>query len=236
MDCSFVTSDTELENAFKTDFPFHEFSRLTIVAKTTEPYIPITKLSRELLNNVTFSSFRISHTTLKTIAPDTFTDSLEKLESIIITDSKLDSFPFDILIDTPKLTDLRLFRNNIQHMSNINSNSLEYLHLSYNSGLQYGDQAFWGAPNLKWLILNDLDLVYVAGDAFIYLQQLEYLDLSFNKLQKLYNNSLHFHPSTNLKQLKLEGNQISHVETDSFQGEYIFIQTKCASNYDTTSD
>ncbi|KAK4291451.1 hypothetical protein Pmani_035725 [Petrolisthes manimaculis] len=218
MDCSAVTSDAELENAFQQEFPFHDFDSFTLLAKTSEPRIPITKLTKELFNSVTFTNFTISHTNLKTIAPDTFTLSLQRIHTIVITDSFLDTFPFDILVDTPHLKDLRLFRNQITHMSNLNSNSLEYLHVSYNRGLGYGDQVFWGVPNLKWLVLNDLDQVYVAADSFIYLQQLEYLDLSFNKLHTLYNKSLHFHPSATVQQIKLEGNEIDNVEVDAFKG------------------
>ncbi|KAG7162026.1 oplophorus-luciferin 2-monooxygenase non-catalytic subunit-like [Homarus americanus] len=216
MDCSNVQSSQQLRDAFHATIPFPTFRNLIIEKKTNETPIPITNIDKDTFNNIQFSYIRISHTTLQDIAPDTFEYSHDILETLIVTDSNLDSFPFDILIDCPKLTDLRVFRNKIFHMSDIRSTSLLYLQVSHNPGITYGDEAFFQAPNLQYLLLNDIKLAHVAPDTFSKQSKLKYLDLSHNGITTLYAGSLAFYGTVD--QIKLNNNRIQKVQVNAFSG------------------
>nr|XP_045581282.1 oplophorus-luciferin 2-monooxygenase non-catalytic subunit-like [Procambarus clarkii] len=215
MDCSAVQSDTQLYEAFRND-PFETYRRLTIVKNTTEARVPITRLTVDTFANVTFSYIRISHTTLNDITSDAFLNSYARLETVIVTDGYLTTFPFDMLADCPKLTDLRVFRNKITHMADIHSDSLTYLQASYNPNMKFGDAAFEDAPALEYLILNDIGLDHVAEDTFINQKALKYLDLGHNLIHTLYSGAFTFYET--LDQLKLESNRIGSVQDNAISG------------------
>nr|XP_053629481.1 oplophorus-luciferin 2-monooxygenase non-catalytic subunit-like [Cherax quadricarinatus] len=216
MDCSEIQDNDQLQRIFHSSIPFDTYRDFIIMKNTTEERVQISYLTKETFANVSFSSIFISHTTLDYISSDAFENSYSRLETVIITDSFLTTFPFDMLSSCPVLTDIRLFRNSINHMADIHSDSLKYLHMSYNPNLQYSDEAFIDAPALEYLILNDIDLKHVARNAFTDLPPLKYLDLSHNLLQTLYERSLTFDKT--LDQLKLDSNQINIVQADSISG------------------
>ncbi|XP_071524585.1 oplophorus-luciferin 2-monooxygenase non-catalytic subunit-like [Panulirus ornatus] len=217
LDCSNVADDYQLQKVFQADFPFHVFRYLIIVKKTTEKRVPITLLDETTFSNISFSNIRISHTKLRDIAPNTFNNSLTRLETLLVTDSFLTTFPFDILIDCPLLTDLRVFKNNITHMSNIRSNSLTYLQVSQNPYLRFEDQAFYNAPSLEYLLLNDIGLPHVAANSFSKQLHMKYLDLSHNRIEVLYTDALALRYSP-IEQIKLDGNRIRTVQKGAISG------------------
>uniref|UniRef100_A0A0P4W1T0 LRRCT domain-containing protein n=1 Tax=Scylla olivacea TaxID=85551 RepID=A0A0P4W1T0_SCYOL len=216
LDCSAVTNDTQLESVFKEDFPFENFTLLTIVAKPGNPRIPIISLHSDVFQNVTFANIRISHTTLSFINPSVFDKCAPHLKTLAVTDSFLTLFPFEVVDIAPLLTDLRVFRNNIIHVPEMTSDSLTYLHIAYNPGIQFGDHAFEALPNLEYLVANDIDLKHVAANAFYENKNLKYLDLSHNSIEKLYKDSLRFRSP--IEEIKLNSNNIHTVEVDAISG------------------
>ncbi|ROT75387.1 Oplophorus-luciferin 2-monooxygenase non-catalytic subunit [Penaeus vannamei] len=192
MDCSEVQSDEELSRAFRANFPFSDLNKFTMIKSLSENKIGVTRLSAATFGNVSFTNIAISHTTLNAVEDMAFSKSFEILEVLIVTYSELTFFPFDILKNCPKLRDLRVFNNQITHMSNIHSDSLEYLQVSHNPELHFNDDTFQTAPNLKDLLINTVDLQYIAPGTFAALKNLEILDLSDNKITSLVPDSLRF--------------------------------------------
>lgn len=217
MDCSEVQNDEQLSAAFRANFPFTDLNQFTMIKSLSEDKIGVTKLSADTFGNVTFTSFAISHTTLTSVDDLAFSKSFAIMEFLVISYSELTSFPFDILKNCPKLKDLRVFNNQIKHMSNIHSESLEYLQVSHNPDLHFNDDTFQTAPNLKYLLLNKVDLQYIAPDTFAAQEKLEYLDLSMNKITSLVPDSLRF-TSPVIGEIKLQNNHIETVEKGFISG------------------
>lgn len=222
LDCSDVSDDEELRQVFEADFPFTRFRNFTIEGSGPEERVPITELDKSTFNDISFTNIYITYTNLSVIAADTFDNSLSILESVTVTDSFLTLFPFDMLIDCPRLTELRVSNNNITHMSNIHSDSLTYLQVSNNPHLRFQDETFYSAPNLEYLFLNSIGLPHVASYTFSEQMNLKYLDLSHNNLEVLYEASLAFN-TTSIMEIKLEGNQIHTVQEDAVSGEFICL-------------
>ncbi|MPC65957.1 Oplophorus-luciferin 2-monooxygenase non-catalytic subunit [Portunus trituberculatus] len=218
LDCSAVTSDLQLQSAFKAYFPFENFTLLTIIAKPNEKRVPINFLSEDIFQNVTFANIRISHTELSFIHPTVFDKSASHLKTLIVTDSFITLFPFDMVDKAPLLTDLRVFRNEILHLPEMTSDSLTYLHIGYNPGIQFGDHAFEALPNLEYLVANDIALSHVAQNAFIKNKNLKYLDLSHNSIETLYRDSIKF--QSPIEEIKLNSNNIHTVEVGAISGMY----------------
>lgn len=218
LDCSNVIDDTQLQTVFKANFPFYNFTQLTIAANSGDPRINIVNLIENTFQNISFSSIRISHTALTSIYPTVFDKSAPRLESLVVTDNFLTIFPFDVVDYAPFLTYLTVYRNNIIHMPEISSTSLTYLEIAYNPGLQYTDYALYNLPNLEYFLASEIELSHVGEDAFLYNTKLKHVDLSYNKLETLYAGSLNF--ASPIEELILSNNTIRTVEAGAIDGLY----------------
>nr|ANG56300.1 leucine rich repeat only protein [Eriocheir sinensis] len=216
LDCSRVTSDNQLAGVFKADFPFNNFSMLTIVADSDAPRINIVSLDADTFQDVSFVNIHITHTNLQFIYPTALDKSAPRLETIIVTDSFLELFPFDLVDYAPLLTDLRVFRNNLIYMSEMSSDTLRHLDVAYNPGLQYGDHTLKNLPNLQYFVANNIELDHVGENAFFENTKLVYLDLSNNKLETLYAGSLKF--KSPIETIYLSDNNIHTVEVGAIEG------------------
>lgn len=229
LDCSNVHDDTELAQVFQAEFPFTLFRSLRIIKPTTESPVNITFLTSETFNHISFSMINISHTDLKNITADAFKDSYERLQKVVISDSELHFFPFDMFSECPFLKDVRVFRNKLTFMPNLNTQTLEYLQISYNSELEMLDDAFEKAPNLKTIIMNDINLNHVPSNMFFNQKSLEYLDLSFNNFQTLYTDAFKF-DSNVLREINLAGNNIDTIQNGAISGKPTRIIFLCISS------
>ncbi|XP_050731153.1 oplophorus-luciferin 2-monooxygenase non-catalytic subunit-like [Eriocheir sinensis] len=216
LDCSRVSDDAQLAEVFQANFPFNNFSMLTIFANPEEPRINILDLGLDIFQDVTFANIYISHTNLEYIYPTAFDKSAPRLETLIVTDSFLVLFPFDLVDYAPHLTDLRVFKNSLIHMSEMSSDTLTHLDVAYNPGLQYGDHALKNLPNLEYFVANNIELDHVGENAFFENTKLVYLDLSNNKLETLYAGSLKF--KSPIETIYLNDNNIHTVEVGAIEG------------------
>lgn len=218
LDCSNVVDDVQLANVFKAPFPFKNFTRLTMIANPEAPRINIVNLDENIFQDITFANIHISHTNLEFIHPTAFDLSAPMIETLIVTDSFLVLFPFDLVDYAPLLYDLRVFRNNLVHMPEMSSDTLQFLEIGYNPGLQYGDHALRNLPNLEYFVANDIELDHVGVNAFYENTKLVYVDLSHNLVETLYAGSLRFQSPINT--LRLNDNNIHTVEVGAIEGLY----------------
>lgn len=79
--------------------------------------------------------------------------------------------------------------------------------------LQVGELSFWGLVGLETLSLKNNKLMAI-NKAFIHVNKLTHLDLSFNQLHQVTNNM--FQGLTKLYELRLRGNLITHIDADAF--------------------
>lgn len=221
LDCSAVRDDNELQQVFRSNIPFTKFRKLTILGDVPNlQRVHITTLDRVTFQNVSFSSFEIGYTDLTTITTDAFYDSMSELEEMSITDSFIKYFPFNMLVNCPNLKTLHVDHNELIHMSPIVSANLLYLDVSYNPSLTYEDNAFYEAPTLEYLHLNDIGLTHVAADTFYNQVNLKFLDLDHNNLGVLMKDALRFtNTPPHIEQVKLDGNQIHMVEPLAIAGQ-----------------
>ncbi|XP_042859041.1 oplophorus-luciferin 2-monooxygenase non-catalytic subunit-like [Penaeus japonicus] len=227
MDCSEVQNDGQLSRAFRANFPFFDLDDFTMIKSLSEEPINVTRLTPNTFGNVSFTNIAISNTNLNSIDDLAFSRSFATMQTLTVSYSKLTSFPFDILKNCFSLKDLRVFNNRITHMSNIHSDSLEYLQVSHNPELHYNDDTFKTAPNLKVILMNNIDLQYIAPDTFAAQSGLEILDLSENKITELVPDSLRF-TSDAMKEIKLQRNHIEKIDQSSISGltgnVYLWLQ------------
>ncbi|TRZ00981.1 hypothetical protein DNTS_010320 [Danionella cerebrum] len=71
-------------------------------------------------------------------------------------------------------------------------------------------------PKLHNFLVSHNGLTFISSDAFIYVRQLRYLDLSSNKLRRL--DELTFDPLVHLEVLLLYNNHISQIDRTAFTG------------------
>ncbi|KAK7067279.1 hypothetical protein SK128_002643 [Halocaridina rubra] len=214
LDCSEVKSDQELQNVFMADFPFTQIRNFTILKPPSEGRVPISILNEGIFGSLRFQHIIISHTNLTFIQGDPFVNSSNVLETLAITDNHIVVFPFSEISKYTNLTDLRLFDNKLERLSNLESESLQYLQVSNNPTLLYGDEVFYDVPNLRYLGMAGINITNVAKNTFRFLHQLEILDLSRNNIQTLRNGSLWFE-SKDLNIIALDFNDINDMEPDT---------------------
>ena len=127
MDCTFVTSEQELEQAFMADFPITRFG---LFYMEDNPYI---KNLGNILNGVSFRAIEIYNTPLEFISEYFLMDSFTSLSNILIVNTSLttDNFPFLTLGNYQRLTSMILDQNDISWTPVLHSDSLTLLMLSH---------------------------------------------------------------------------------------------------------
>ena len=213
MDCSKVKSDEELSKAFSHTFPFNDIRQLLIKNKPSEARVPIEVINESTFSDKTFDEVIISHTNLHKVTLQAFAYSNTTMESLKLSDNLLSEFPFEVVSYLHKLKKLYLHNNNLQIMSDLTSESLEEIQLSYNRQLYFDVNAFKHVPNLRNILLQDTSLAHISPRLFSEQTSLEILDLSHNRLTALETDAI-LTKSTSLKEVKLNDNILKSAEID----------------------
>ncbi len=114
-----------------------------------------------------------------------------------------------------KLSSLSIHFNMISNLSDINSKTLKYLFASNNRIQEI--YIISHLPNLEYLDLSQNRLIKIVEKSFSKLYQLKCLNLSGNKLelQNEYNNFSYFESQSRLVILDLSYNNIKYLDTNS---------------------
>jgi insulin-like growth factor-binding protein complex acid labile subunit len=112
-----------------------------------------------------------------------------------------------------KLKKLSIKFNRLTNLNEINSTSLEYLHVSNNRIQEINLISLM--PNLEYLDLSQNRLISLRKNSFFNLTKLKYLNLSYNKLdlQSEFNKISYFKELSLLETLDLSFNDIKYLDT-----------------------
>jgi insulin-like growth factor-binding protein complex acid labile subunit len=105
--------------------------------------------------------------------------------------------------------------NLLTNLNEINSSSLKYLNVS-NNRLQEIDFKKTFLPNLEYLDLSQNRLISIKNESFLNMNQLKHLNLSYNKLdlESEFNNISYFHGQSLLETLDLSFNEIKYLNSN----------------------
>lgn len=172
MDCSNVTSNSELAQIFGTDFPFPDFGSLVIIDN-----VNLTTINAGDLGHATFKIIDISYTILERIEYDAFMASYDTLTDLTIEHSKLNFFPFEEIERFTALTSLMLGHNNFEGFPIIGSATLQYLRLSYNPIGHINRTSLVDLPSLVGISLNNAGIQQILPGRLLKYQFI-YLSIS----------------------------------------------------------
>lgn len=220
MDCSDVTSEDELANAFNVMFPFDDVDSLTInnAAMTND----IQNLTSGIFQTKSFRDVMIVGTNLERIADDVFSESHQTLLNMNFYDNKLSVFPYETLSLYNLSTTLNLDDNQLTVLRNIESLSIRGISLNHNQNLVLidGKDTFSSLPNLVYIGLVDTGRSDIPQHLFSQNKIIEEIYLSDNSIQSLDINSIN-PPNPSLIMLYLDNNQITSVANSSISGTVI---------------
>jgi Leucine-rich repeat (LRR) protein len=105
--------------------------------------------------------------------------------------------------------------NLLTNLNEINSSSLKYLNVS-NNRLQEIDLKNAFLPNLEYLDLSQNRLISIKNESFLNMDKLKHLNLSNNKLdlESEFNNVSYFHGKSLLETLDLSFNEIKYLDSN----------------------
>jgi Leucine-rich repeat (LRR) protein len=114
-----------------------------------------------------------------------------------------------------KLEKLSICFNLLTNLNEINSSSLKYLNVS-NNRLQEIDLKNAFLPNLEYLDLSHNRLISIKNESFLNMDKLKHLNLSNNKLdlESEFNNISYFHGQSHLETLDLSFNEIKYLDSN----------------------
>ncbi|XP_071532323.1 oplophorus-luciferin 2-monooxygenase non-catalytic subunit-like [Panulirus ornatus] len=216
MDCSAVTDNAELARVFATHFTFTDYDTLFITPAT--PPAGLTALEYSVFGEVSFRHVNISNTKIRTVEDGVFDRSYLTLETLVLADNEIRSFPFYSIQYFKILRALHLEYNEIRVFDDIWSDSLEVLSLAGNQGLSISSTAFISATELKELYLYDSQIRNIPTNIFRELESVRVIVLGYNDFQgRLKRNFVNPRRSP-LERLLLNNNGITGIESDSITG------------------
>lgn len=105
------------------------------------------------------------------------------------------------------------------------------------SSTEFGEGLSWSWSEVESLWMKDANIIGMGPDVLAEFENLQHLDLSYNKFYILTDNM--FLPLTNLRSLKLANNVIATIELDAFAGLSNLKELDLSHNYmsfDTNSE
>ena len=108
----------------------------------------VKKLSEGILGSVSFQYIRVKNTAIETVHPSAILPSRDRLIELEIQNSRLRTFPFEILPEMSSLSTLHLWNNSLTFIPALRSDSLRVLYLPYNNIVKIEENG-WNTPNLR---------------------------------------------------------------------------------------
>lgn len=164
MDCSAVTSNSDLARIFSSVFPFPDFEALII---NNNHYL--LTIREGDLGQVTFKRVIITSGALETIETNAFMSSHGTLTDLEIVGTGLFSFPFSEVALFTHLTSLNLQRNKLTGFPVLASTSLHYLSLDINSLGWIAPTSLSNLPGLVgiYLSFDEITQIFPGTDHLI---------------------------------------------------------------------
>ncbi|XP_018028184.1 oplophorus-luciferin 2-monooxygenase non-catalytic subunit [Hyalella azteca] len=217
IDCSAVTDESEIRNAFAHTFPFDDVYTFKIDNPNYKN--PIINLTSGVFDDKYFYSVDITGTQLQAIEDNVFDGSHDSLTTMKLSGNELKSFPFQVLTEYKKIRSLNLQNNKLIELPKVNSPSLLTLMMNGNTNLNltFGDQTFVGAPNLRTLYLANTGQTYLVPDMFSTLQNIAEIYISENSIKELDTRTF-FTPQHTITKLYLANNGINDVHLGAISG------------------
>lgn len=138
------------------------------------------------------------------------------LELLDLSGNCLTKVPAQSLRNSVRLMYLDLSDNNITEVANfelMNLPLLKEFRLSNNRLSNVASMAFMNVPQLQYLYLQDNSLTAIDSSRLSQVfKQLEFIDISYNELTAVPT----FKEMPNIRQVRLDGNKISRIETLAF--------------------
>nr|XP_045608678.1 oplophorus-luciferin 2-monooxygenase non-catalytic subunit-like [Procambarus clarkii]XP_045608679.1 oplophorus-luciferin 2-monooxygenase non-catalytic subunit-like [Procambarus clarkii] len=226
IDCSGVTTDKELEDAFSlVQFPFKHFKQFKIDHKGTPSQLTV--IDGNTFADLTFEHVIISGTLLTQVADETFTNSQETLLTLDLSENKISQFPFEVIENYLVLTQLILDDNEFLELSPMTSASLQILSASGNENMALS--SIDNLPKLKEIYFARIKLQNIEPNYFNALNFLTQLDLQQNELTDL-NEFTIATPSKTLKTINLDSNLIETIHHDTFHGLVPYAEVSMRNN------
>lgn len=177
------------------------------------------------LRNNTFSGLTrlkkllIGINDIETIEVGAFIDLEDSLEELNLYYNPLYSVPTEALENLRNLKKLSLVRTSLEYVTNgsfVGMYALEELHLDNNPKLSFVDGMFHGIEDsLKVLFIRELNLEHLPLQALGNLENLQYIDATYNEIKRIDKNF--FKGLGSLNTAILMWNSIKHVDHRAFQ-------------------
>ncbi|CAG0902643.1 unnamed protein product [Darwinula stevensoni] len=173
-------------------------------------------LPERVFGNMTFDDIIISETSLVSVDPMALLSSKNRLKILIISNSTLEEFPFQVIPQMTNLTILEITDSPLKSLPALRSSSLEIVRLSHNriGRLLPG----WFMPKLRKLDISNNPIPEIPRGLLEGFRNLTSFDASHCNLgPTLSNGSLVFH-SKDLSNVSLRFNGIVRLEPGAIAG------------------
>ncbi|CAG0883512.1 unnamed protein product [Darwinula stevensoni] len=169
-----------------------------------------------IFGKVNFNEITISETSLVSVDPTVLLSLKNSLETLIITNSALEEFPFQVIPEMTSLSKLELSYNALKSVPALRSSSLQIVQLSHNRIKTLVPD--WLMPNLKKLNISNNPISKIPPGLFERSSGLMYFDASHCHLgPTLSNGSLMFRTEV-LSEVSLRYNGIVRLEPGAISG------------------
>ncbi|XP_063862348.1 oplophorus-luciferin 2-monooxygenase non-catalytic subunit-like [Scylla paramamosain] len=193
MECSRVTSSSQLQNVFANDMPNPQFQFFQIVKLSGR--CTLEKIPANVFGSTTFMFVWFGQTDITSVDPAAFTGNEVSMLELTIADAiKLTSFPFDSLASLISLYKVDLTHTKIDTLTHVGA-----------------------APNLTQVSVTNGQVKTIEKNAVADMPRLTRLDLQNNPLTSLPDGSLAASTSEPWV-VYLDGCQINDISPTAFQG------------------
>ncbi|KAK4318250.1 hypothetical protein Pmani_010744 [Petrolisthes manimaculis] len=208
MDCSSVSSNTDLARIFSEHFPFNNFYSLIIYNN-----IHLRTIRAGDLGQISFKRIDIWSGNLQSVETNAFLHSYDTLEYLEISSNMLTAFPYSEISMFNHLTTLNLRSNQLGGIPTVASLTLQSLYLNNNPITGINPSSL---PLLYTIGLSFTAITHIPTGTFSGLSRLTNIDLTNNKLEVLDPGTINLQTSYNW--VYLTTNSITSIAEGALMG------------------